>query len=264
MRKQQLKDGKVKLNTESHLRNKRGETIRHGLGTATFAEYSIVDQSQVVPIPKNIPLDRAALLACAVITGVGAVVNTAKVKPGSSVAIIGIGGVGLNAIQGAVLVGAYPIIAIDRLDNKLTAAKIFGATHTINTTQQETPEKIIKELTSGRGVDYVFVTVGSATAVTQGFYILSKQGTEVIVGIPEIMATVSLPIALLVVRGQKVMGSYMGSSRLSVDVPWLVELYQHGRIKLDELITARYPLEQINEAIEAMENGESLRNMIVF
>lgn len=228
------------------------------------AEYVVIDQSQVASVPQDMPLDRAALLGCGVITGVGAVVHAAQVRPGKSVVVIGIGGVGLNAVQGAVLAGAHPIIAVDLLEDKLEAAQRFGATHTIHAGDQEAPEKAVRELTSGRGADYVFVTVGSAEAVAQGFAMLGKRGTEIIVGIPEPAATVTLPIGMFVVGEKRVMGSFMGSTRLQVDVPWLVELYQQGRLRLDELITVRYPLEWINEAIASVEKGEALRNMIVF
>jgi len=209
------------------------------------------------------PLDHAALLACGVITGLGAVVNTAHVGPGQSVVVIGTGGVGLNAIQGAVLVGAYPIIAVDRVETKLTAAQAFGATHTINAAQHD-PVAAVKELTLGRGADYAFVTVGSPVAAAQGLNMIRMAGTVVIVGIPQEGTTVALPVGDLVVNERRVIGCLMGSTRLRVDVPRLVELYQHGRLKLDELITARYPLEQINKAITAMETGEVLRNVIVF
>jgi len=257
-------EGEFALDTESRLRTKRGEPIRHGSRTAAFAEYVIVEQSQVVPVPHEIPLDQAALLACGVITGVGAVLNTATVELGSSVVVIGVGGVGLNAIQGAVLAGAYPIIAVDLLDKKLAAAKTFGATDTIHVAQMKYPERVVRELTAGRGADYVFVTVGSTTAVDMGFKMIGRQGTEVIVGIPQTGSKVSFPVSHFVGGERKVMGSSMGSSRLSVDVPRLVELYKRRRIKLDELITARYPIEQINEAIEIMEKGEALRNVIIF
>ena len=256
-------EGAFALETESRLRNKRGQSLRHGIRVAAFAEYAIVDQSQVVPISADMPLDRAALLACGVITGLGAVVNTAQVESGSSVVVIGAGGVGLNAVQGAVLAGAHPIIAMDILDTKLTAARAFGATHTINAGQKDAFQ-VVRELTYGRGADYVFVTVGNATAVAQSLKMIRWAGTVVIVGIPKEGATVPLPVGDLVWEGWRVIGSRMGSTRLSVDVPRLVELYLHGRLKLDELITARYPLEQINEAIEAMETGEALRNVIVF
>jgi len=256
-------EGRFALERESRLRNRRGERLQHGIRTAAFAEYAIVDQSQVVQVPAEMPLDRAALLACGVITGLGAVVNTARVGPGQSVVVIGAGGVGLNAIQGAVLVGAYPIVAVDRLDTKLTAARTFGATHTINAAQQDLGAAVA-DLTAGRGADYAFVTVGSPTAVAQALTIIRPAGTVVIVGIPHEGATAALSIGDVVWNEQRVIGSRMGSTRLSVDVPRLVDLYRYGRLKLDELITARYPLEQINEAIAAMETGEVLRNVIVF
>jgi S-(hydroxymethyl)glutathione dehydrogenase/alcohol dehydrogenase len=254
--------GDYALDRETRLHSKRGEPIQQGIRTAAFAEYTIVEQSQLVPLPEELPLDRAALLACGVITGFGAVVNTAKVRPGESVVVIGTGGVGLNAVQGAALSGAHPIIAIDLLEDKLDAARVFGATHTINAARQSHPERIVRNWTLGRGADYVFVTVGNAAAAAQGFGMLRRKGTEVLVGIPARGATLSLPIAQIV--GERtVTGSSMGSTRLSVDVPRLVSLYQDGRLKLDELITARYPLEEINEAIEAVEGGQALRNVIV-
>jgi Zn-dependent alcohol dehydrogenase len=259
-----LCEGEFALNKESRLRNKRGEAVNHGLRTAAFAEYCIVDQSQVVRVPENMPLDRAALLACGVITGLGAVVNTAQVEPGSSVVIIGAGGVGLNAVQGAALAGAYPIIAMDLLDHKLRAARAFGATHVINADEQKKAVDAVKELTSGRGADYVFVTVGSAGAVTQALSLARKRGSVVIVGMPAPGATASFQVNPFVRGEQRIMSSFMGSTRVSEGVPLLIHLYQQGRLKLDELITARYPLDRINEAIEAVEKGQALRNVIVF
>jgi NDMA-dependent alcohol dehydrogenase len=256
-------EAKWPLDAESRLHNKRGEPLKQGLYTASFAEHVVVDQSQVVRIPDDMPLQVAALLACGVITGVGAVVNTAQVKTGSSVAVIGAGGVGLNAVQGAILSGAHPIIAVDRLDNKLASARTFGATHTVNATKEDAIAAV-KDITGGRGADYVFVTVGSADAVAQGFAMLRHRGMEVIVGIPESSATASLTVRDFVVGEKMVMGSRMGSTRLSVDVPRLVGFYRSGRLKLDELITARYPLERINEAIDAVLQGRALRNVIVF
>jgi len=256
-------EGKFALASESRLRNRRGRALRQGIKTAAFAEYVIVDQSQVVPIPTDMPLDRASLLACGVITGLGAVVNTAQVKPGSSLVVIGTGGVGLNSIQGAVLAGAYPIIALDILEAKLAAARNFGATHTIDPRQPGSVQ-MVKDLTSGRGADYVFVTVGSPAAVTQGLGLIRRGGTVVIVGMPPPEARAPIPISDFANDGHRLIGSNMGSTRLRVDVPRLVEMYQRGRLKLDELITARYPLEQINQAIESMERGEALRNVIVF
>ncbi|MBN2032199.1 MAG: Zn-dependent alcohol dehydrogenase [Deltaproteobacteria bacterium] len=259
-----LCEGSFALNKESRLRNKRGEVVHQGLRTGAFAEYCVVDQSQVVPVPENLPFDRAALLTCGVITGLGAVVNTAQVKPGSSVVVIGTGGVGLNAVQGAVLAGAHPIIAIDLLDKKLNAARSFGATQTVNAAAEKDVEQAVKGFTSGRGADYVFVTVGSAAAVSQALGLTRRRGSVILVGLPAPGATASLEINPFVRGEQRILGSFMGSTRPSSGIPRLIDLYQHGRLKLDELITARYPLERINEAIEAVEKGEALRNVILF
>ncbi|GAC1533597.1 MAG: Zn-dependent alcohol dehydrogenase [Herpetosiphon sp.] len=251
------------LDTERRLHKRGGAPIRQGLRVGAFAEYVIVDQSQVVSVPPAMPLDRAALLACGVITGLGAVVNTAHVEPASNVVVIGTGGVGLNSIQGAVLAGAKQIIAVDRVAAKLEAACVFGATDTIHAGEHDAVAAV-KALTAGRGADYCFVTVGSTTAIEQGFQMIRSQGLLVIVGVPGMSATVALPVAPFPLGERRVMGSFMGSTRLSVDVPRLVERYLEGHLKLDELITARYPLEHINEAIEIMEQGTALRNLIMF
>lgn len=252
------------LDAEPRFHNSDGTPINHGIRTAGFSEYTVVDQSQLVPIPKEIPLDSASLLACGVMSGLGAVVNTAGVEPGRSAAVIGVGGVGLNSIQGAALSGAYPVIAIDLLDNKLEASRDFGATHTINARTTESVAEAVQALTNGRGADYAFVTVGSPAAAEQAMTIIRPGGTVTLVGIPEIEATVPLSPFESVIQERKIIGSSMGSTRLSVDIPRLVELYQNGQLKLDELITNRYPLSEINEAIESMERGEALRNVVVF
>lgn len=249
------------LNRESRLRNKKGQSLVHMIRVAGFAEHVIVHESQVVRIPREMPMDRAALLSCGVITGFGAVVNRAQVKPMSSVVVIGAGGVGLNSVQGAALSGANPIIAVDMLDNKLEAARAFGATHTVKA-NDPTAVKAVQQLTSGRGADYVFVTVGSTAAIEQGFQMLAPRGMEVVVGLPPAKETITLPAFF---QGEKVVtSSNMGGTCLSRDVPRMVALYQAGRLKLGELITARYPLQRINEAIESVEKGEALRNVIVF
>jgi S-(hydroxymethyl)glutathione dehydrogenase / alcohol dehydrogenase len=260
-----LCEGKLQfaLASESRLRNKRGQAIAHGVSTAAFAERAVVHHTQVVKLPPDMPLDRACLLACGVITGFGAVTNTAVVETGSSVAVIGTGGVGLNSVQGAALSGANPIIAIDILDAKLDAARHFGATHGINARGGDVRAQV-RALTDGRGADYVFVTIGSEQAVSQGLQLLRRQGKLVLVGMPREGACAPLPIGDFVYDGQSIIGSNLGSARIAVDIPRLVALYQGGRLKLDELITARYPLEGINDAIERMERGEALRNVIIF
>ena len=246
---------------ESRLHNKRGEALRAMTGVGGFAEYVIVDQSQCVVVPKELPIDRAALLACGVITGFGAVVNRAQVKPMESVVVIGIGGVGLNSVQGAALSGANPIIAVDMLDSKLEAAKSFGATHTVKASDKDAVKQV-QQLTAGRGADYVMVTVGSTTAIQQGYQIAGPRGLIVVVGLAPRGETLTLPTFF---GGERmVTSSSMGTTRLALDVPRLVALYQAGRLKLDELITARYPLEKINPAIASVERGEALRNVIMF
>lgn len=251
------------LDRESRLFDKAGSPVVQGLRTAAFAEQVVVDQSQVVKIPDTLPLDSASLLACGVITGLGAVVNTARVPSGSSVVVIGTGGVGLNSIQGARLSGAHPIIAVDLLDSKLEAARNFGATHVINPIEQDLPE-VVRSLTEGRGADFVFVTVGSGQAITDSLAVLRRGGATVVVGMPASGVKASIEAVDFADRSQTIIGSKMGSTRLRVDVPKLVRLYEEKRLKLDELITERYSLHHINEAIETVKSAEALRNVIVF
>ena len=251
------------LSKESRLHTKQGKKVGNMARVGSFAEYAVVDQSQVVKIPREMPMDQAALLGCAVITGFGSVVNRARVKPLGSVVVIGSGGVGLNSIQGAAFSGAYPIIAVDVLDNKLKAALSFGATHTVNAKQGD-PIEAVKKLTSGRGVDYAFVTVGNCSAITQGFSMLGRRGMAVIVGLPSPKDRISFSPFDFIGSERMLTGSNMGSTNIRVDIPQLVTLYQAGKLKLDELITGRYPLEKINEAIESVERGEALRNVIMF
>lgn len=248
---------------ENLLTDEQGDRVKQMLSTGAFAEYVVVDQSQVVVIPKEIPLDSASLLACGVITGLGAVTNTAEVPAGSSVAVIGCGGVGLNSVQGASLSGAHPVIALDLNDSKLEAAQEFGATHAINP-RRDDAVGAVKAATNGRGADYVFVAAGSGPAIDQGLALLAPTGTFVMVGMPPTGVMTEIEMTNIAGASQTIKGSKMGSIRLQSDMPRLVEMYQSGRLKLDELITGRYPLEQINEAIDSTKRGEALRNVIVF
>ena len=254
---------KYPLDWEKRIHDASGEGIYRGLFAGAFAEEVLVDQSQVVRVPPEIGLEQAALLACGVVTGVGSAINVARVTPGSSVVVTGTGGVGLNAVQGARIAGAARIIALDTLDNKLAAAREFGATATVNVATEDARARV-RELTGGRGADFVLVTVGSPAAMSQGLTLTRPGGTLVLTGLPPWDATMSLTLAPFANAGQRILGSFMGAARISRDVPWLVELYLQGRLKLDELITQRYPLEQINEAVASMERGEALRNVIVF
>lgn len=249
--------------TESPYHNQKGEPLSQAFRIGSFGEYTILDESQVVKIPGDMPLDRASMLACGVITGFGAAVNRAKVRPMSSCVIIGVGGVGLNAIQGAAISGANPVIAIDISDKKLEAAKVFGATHTINSSKVDAVEAV-KEMTDGLGADYVFITVGSVEALTQGFNMTANCGMTVAVGLPKMQDTITLSPFPFIMGERVLTGSFMGTTTLQTDIPKMIKLYQSGILKLDELITDHYPLEKINEAIDAVMEGKALRNIITF
>lgn len=251
------------LDAASPLSDAGGNKLVHGLRTGGFAEKAVVDASQVVAIDKDVPFDSASLLACGVITGFGAVTNTAKVEPGSNVIVIGTGGVGLNAVQGAALAGARKIVALDLAEDKLESALQFGATHGLRADSDDLHEQIMA-LTGGRGADYIFVTVGAKRAFDQSYDLLAKGGALVLVGMPPSGVTSEYEILTMANDTKRILGSKMGSSNIHVDLPRLVELYKLGRLKLDELVTGRYPLEQINEAIAAVNRGEALRNVIVF
>ncbi len=252
-----------RLDETSPLSDANGHSIVQGLRTGAFAESVVVDSSQIALIPKEIPLEVASVLSCGVITGLGAVVNTAKIKTGSDVVVVGTGGVGLNSVQGAAISGAEKVIAIDISDSKLNSALNFGATHTINA-KEENVNKKVRNLTEGRGADFVFVTVGSKTAIEQGFKLSRKGGTLIIVGMTADGVMVEFDACAFASVEKRLLGSKMGSTRLKVDIPWYISLYQQKRIKLDELISGRYSLSEINKAIENVKRGESLRNLIVF
>ena len=251
------------LDAHSPLTTPAGESIVHGLRSGAFAEYVVVHASQAVAIRKDIPLDAASLLACGVITGFGAVVNTAAMRPGSHVVVIGAGGVGLNCIQGAALAGASTIIAIDIAESKRKAALSFGAHHSLDARHPDLVQQV-QVLTGGRGADYVFVSVGAKAAFQQAFALASRAGAIVLVGIPPDGVTTDMDPGTVASLNQRILGSKMGSARIQIDIPYLIRLYQQGRLKLDELITGRYPLEQINDAIASVSRGEALRNVIVF
>jgi len=242
--------------------SQHGKMIGQGMSTAAFAEKVVVHQSQVAKLSGDIAFDTASLLACGVITGVGAVKNTAQMEPGATVAVIGAGGVGLNTIQGAALLGASKVIAVDLAPEKLEAAYDFGATDALlsggDTAQQ------IKKLTGGRGADYVFVAAGIAPLYTAATEYLAPGGAIVMVGMPPSGAMAEYEPANLAAMNQRLLGSRMGQTVLDRDIPRLIGLYQEGRLKLDELISGRYALEEINAAIADTRTGISRRNVICF
>ncbi|MGN6378897.1 MAG: Zn-dependent alcohol dehydrogenase [Gaiellales bacterium] len=260
---QVLCEAGFRLDVEPALRAADGTPIEQGLRTAAFAERVLVHASQVAAIPDDVAFEAAALLGCAVITGVGAVFNTAALRPGSSAVVIGAGGVGLNTVQGAALAGAHPVVAVDVSDAKLDAARRFGATHAVNAGQAD-PAAAVAGLTGGRRADYVFVTVGVASAVEQGLSLARRGGTVVVVGMPPEGDRASFEPTWLAHDGQRILGTKMGGARVAADVPGLVELYRAGRLRLDELVTGRYPLAGINEAIDEVVRGDALRNVIVY
>jgi S-(hydroxymethyl)glutathione dehydrogenase / alcohol dehydrogenase len=258
-----LCETRLPLDLRPPLSTPDGSPIRQGLRTAGFAEKVVVHASQVARIPRAVPLESAALLACGVITGLCAVLNTAAMRPGGHVVTIGTGGVGLNCVQGAALGGAGTNIAVDLSDRKLAAARTLGASHAINPGRED-PDTVVRSLTNGRGADYVFVAVGSAAAIEQGVRVLRRGGTLVVVGMTAEGVQVRLDALDIADKALRILGSKMGSVRMPLDVQMLADWYLQGRLKLDELISARYPLEQINEAIASAAGGEALRNVITF
>ena len=228
-----------------------------------MAEYATLAADSLVKIDKDIPLDRAALVSCGVMTGVGAVFNTAKVEPGTAVMVIGTGGVGLNVIQGAAIAGANPIVAVDVAETKLALAKQFGATHTINAATEENVVKAAKKLTGG-GPDYCFECIGLGKTVEQAFRSLRKGGKAVVVGVARGDESVPVKPVSLTFEEKTLTGSYFGSARPREDFPRLLALYRAGRLKLDELITHRYRIEEAPQAFADLEAGKNARGVIVF
>ena len=241
--------------------SQKGAAIQQFADLAAFAEKMLLHERAVIKIADDLPLDRAALLGCAVTTGVGAALNTAQVTPGSSVAVFGTGGVGTSIIQGARIAGARQIIAVDVLDSKLDTARRFGATHTVNASKVD-PVKEIKQLSDG-GVDYSFEAIGLKTAAEQCFACLRPGGAATVMGMIPVGQKVELEGSSSLSE-KKIQGSMMGSNRFKVDMPKYIDFYTQGRLRLDEMITKRIQLEDINEAFRAMKAGEVSRSVIVF
>ena len=250
------------LDGTSRLHTLAGVPLKHYLGAATMAEYAVIDQASAIPIPADVPFEVAAIIGCAVATGVGAVVKTAQVAVGSSAAVIGCGGVGLSMLQGCRLAGCHPIIAIDVFDQKLDFARKMGATHTINARQQDVYETL--RAITGIGPDAVFDSVGATGTISQALQGARPGGTAVIVGLHAANLEVPLPIASLIYDNKRLLGCFAGSIRPKVDLPILVELYRAGRLDLDPLISQRYALEQRPQAFADMEAGAVARGVITF
>lgn len=245
---------------QPRLRNTDG-SITQAFGIGGFAEYAVIHEHQLVRISPELPFDQAALLGCGVITGAGAILNTAEVKRGDTVTIIGVGGVGLNAISGAVLAGASEIIALDIADNKLQRARQFGATHTINAAAEDPIAALFRYLPDG--ADYVFDLVGSKRSVSQALEMLSYGGGAYLVGIAGDAPSVPLDISKLMRNKNRLETVYMGSSNTAVDIPHFARIALHGLLPLEELIAEKIPLHQINEGFQRLQNGIDGRIVIV-
>jgi S-(hydroxymethyl)glutathione dehydrogenase/alcohol dehydrogenase len=245
----------------SHRLHKGDQKINMMMGTGTFSQYNVLSEKSVLPIDSDIPFDVASIAGCAVMTGVGAVLSKAKIEAGSSVAVVGIGGVGLNIIQGAVLANATTIIAIDILENKLGYAKDFGATHVINSAKEDPIAKVM-DITGGIGADYSFEALGKSQTATTCFKLIRRGGTAVIVGIPSLDDNLTLPL-MEFLGGKSLLGTYYGAGDARVQLATILKLYKGGRIKLDELITKRYSLEEINTGFADLSSGKNARGVVI-
>jgi S-(hydroxymethyl)glutathione dehydrogenase / alcohol dehydrogenase len=240
----------------------KGEVLHQAFNLSVFAEQMLVHEHAVVKINKEIPLDRAALVGCGVMTGVGAVFNAAKVEPGSTVAVIGCGGIGLSAVNGAAIAGAERIIAIDTNSSKLEKAIEMGATHTINASNVD-PVAAVKDLTEGKGVPYSFEAIGLKITAEQSFAMLRPGGVATIIGMVPFGTKIELHGADFL-RDRKIQGTSMGGNRFRVDMPRLLELWRQGRLKLDTLVSGQVKLNEINEGFAMLKTGVPVRNLINF
>lgn len=231
--------------------------------TGTFSEYTVVPESSAIPIREDVPFEYAALVGCCVITGVGAVTNTAKVEPGSTVAVIGSGGVGFNVIQGASLAGAKQIIAIDILDDKLEKTKTFGATHTVNAKEKD-PVREVQKLTDGLGVDYAFEVIGRPETMEQAYMMTRKTGQTIVVGVAKPNDKLSINAFSLPFQSKTITGSWLGQGNPAVDYPKLLDLNATGKLQLEPLVSKVYSLDQINVAFEDLKSGKNIRGVIRF
>lgn len=240
---------------------KDGSPVNQFLNISSFAERMLLHENAVVKIREDMPSDRAALIGCAIVTGVGAALRTAAVEPGSTTAVFGAGGVGLAAIQGCYIAGARQIIAVDVVESKLGLAKQLGATHLVDASEGD-PAKKIREL-SGGGVDYSFEAIGLKSAAEQAVTCLKPGGTATVIGMIPVAEKVEIG-AMDLLSEKKLQGCSMGSNRFPVDMPRFVEFYLQGRLRLDEMITKRGKLEDVNEAFRAMKAGEVARTVLMF
>ena len=241
--------------------SQKGKPVNQFLDISSYCEKMLLHENAVVKIREDLPLDRAALIGCGVTTGVGAVLNTAKIEPGSTVAVFGAGGVGLAAIQGARIAGARKIIAVDMFEGKLAMAKRLGATDTVDASSSD-PVDEIRKMTGG-GVDYSFEAIGLKKAAEQAFNSLKPGGTATVIGMIPVGQKVEID-GYMFLTERKLQGSNMGSNRFRIDMPKYIDFYLQGRLNLDDMISRRGKLEDVNEAFRAMKAGEVARTVLMF
>lgn len=268
MGKPQLCDASAKATVTlpdgtSRYKDAKGQTLNHFAGTGVMTEYATLTRENVIKIDPSIGMDKAAIVGCAVMTGAGAALNTAKVEPGSICVVFGAGGVGLNTIQGCAIAGAKQIIAVDMSDKKLEFARNFGATDTINPSSDGDPVGKIMAMTAG-GADYAFECIGFGSTIQQSYNCIRKGGMAVVVGVSKPTEMVTLGAFLMPFQEKVLTGSMYGGARPSVDFPRLLDLYKGGRLKLDELVTATYTIDQAATAFEDLVAGVNARGVIVF
>lgn len=244
-------------------RDASGAPLNVFSGCGVMAQYATLSTKSVIRIPKDAPLRQAALVGCGVMTGFCAATNTARVEPGSLVVVFGCGGVGLSAIQGAHVAGAGMIVAVDIDDFKLDLSKLFGATQTLNARGEENIVKTLRKLTNG-GADYAFECIGSGEIAAQAYGALRKGGHAVIVGVAPPKDTTSIRTASLTFEEKSISGSYFGSARPRVDAPRILDLYRAGKVRLDELITRTYGIDEAPQAFADLQAGKNARGVIVF
>jgi alcohol dehydrogenase len=238
-----------------------GDTLYHHLGVSAFSEYTVVSIASCVKIDPTVPLDRAALFGCAMVTGVGAVINTAQAQAGNAVAVFGLGGVGLAAIMGAQLAGCHPIIAVDRVEAKMELAKSLGATASVKAGDDTVA--MIRDLTSG-GVDYAFEAVGNADVLAQAYAATRRGGKTVTIGLPHPSQVLKIQAVSLVAEERTIMGSYMGSAVPNRDVPRLISLYRAGKLPVDALFSGTISIDEVNAAFDELAGGAPVRQVMTF
>ncbi len=240
---------------------RRGQTVYHHIGVSAYADYAVVSRRSVIRIDKSLPYEEAALFGCAVVTGAGAVINTAKVPAGSSAAVVGLGGVGLMAVMGARVAGCRQIVAVDMLSSKLALAKECGATHLVDASKVDAVEAV-RDLTGG-GVDFGFEMAGSAKALELAYKITRRGGTTVTASLPHPTHTAAIPVTNLVAEERTLKGSYVGSAVPERDIPRFIALYQQGLLPVDKLMSERIGLDDINAGFDRLADGASVRQILL-